>query len=331
MKNIDSKVRFGVIGTNYITDNVLACAFNDPRFELTAVYSRTMERGQMFAAKYGVENVFCSLEDMAASGLVDAVYVASPNASHARQAIFFLERGIHVLCEKAFASNTQEVRAMIEAARGSGATLMEALMPTVTPNFRTVINSMPLIGTPRKYFSAYCQYSARYNDFKQGIIHNAFRADMASGAAMDIGIYTIYPMAVLFGKPKSIKATGTLLHTGVDGQGSAVLEYDGLEATIVYSKICQATIPTEIVGEDGTLKINKSNIMSTVTFTTRSGEATDLSQPHPKGEYFYEIEEFINLINNNEQQSKINSWDASITAMEILDEIRRQVGYGGCF
>jgi len=36
---------------------------------------------------------------------------------------------------------------------------------------------------------------------------------------MDIGVYTIYPMVVLFGKPNKIQASGVKLSTGVDGQG----------------------------------------------------------------------------------------------------------------
>ena len=39
------KVRFGVVGTNFISDWVIAGAREDPRFELVAVCSRTRERG----------------------------------------------------------------------------------------------------------------------------------------------------------------------------------------------------------------------------------------------------------------------------------------------
>ena len=40
------KLRFGVVGTNFITDWVIAGAREDERFELTAVCSRTRERGE---------------------------------------------------------------------------------------------------------------------------------------------------------------------------------------------------------------------------------------------------------------------------------------------
>ena len=73
------KIRFGVVGSNFITDWVLAGAKEDERFELSAIYSRTRERGEEFAAKHNIPHVFTSLEEMVSSDLIDAVYIASPN------------------------------------------------------------------------------------------------------------------------------------------------------------------------------------------------------------------------------------------------------------
>ena len=61
-----------MVGTNFITDWVIAGAREDERFELTAVCSRTRERGEEFAAKHGIPHVFTSLDAMAASDEVDA-------------------------------------------------------------------------------------------------------------------------------------------------------------------------------------------------------------------------------------------------------------------
>ena len=116
------KVRFGVVGTNFITDWVIAGARQDARFELAAVYSRTQERADEFAAKHGIPHTFTSLEEMAKSPLIDAVYIASPNFLHASQSILCMRHGKHVLCEKPFASNAWEAKQMIEASRRYGGT-----------------------------------------------------------------------------------------------------------------------------------------------------------------------------------------------------------------
>ncbi|MCG2947443.1 gfo/Idh/MocA family oxidoreductase, partial [Escherichia coli] len=47
-------IRFGVIGTHWITESLLEAASHVEDFKLTAVYSRTEERAQEFASKYNV-------------------------------------------------------------------------------------------------------------------------------------------------------------------------------------------------------------------------------------------------------------------------------------
>ena len=44
----------------------------------------------------------------------------------------------HVLCEKPLASNAREARAMIAASQQYNVTLMEAMKPTLTPNFHAL-------------------------------------------------------------------------------------------------------------------------------------------------------------------------------------------------
>ena len=46
-------VRLACIGTNFITDWLLEGIREVEGIELSAVYSRTMEKGKEFAAKYG--------------------------------------------------------------------------------------------------------------------------------------------------------------------------------------------------------------------------------------------------------------------------------------
>ncbi len=329
------KVRFGIVGTNFISDWVIAGARQDARFELAAVYSRKQETADAFAAKHAIPHTFVSLEEMARSPLIDAVYIASPNFLHAEQSILCMQHGKHVLCEKPLASNAREARAMIAASRQYHVTLMEAMKPTLTPNFRAVRGNLQRVGTVRRYFSAYCQYSSRYDKFKEGIVLNAFRPEFSNGAMMDIGVYTIYPMVVLFGKPKRIQASGILLSSGVDGQGAVNFEYDGMNATVLYSKIADSSLPTEIEGEEGNIRLDRVNIISRVTFQPRVAAASgrgavakpeDISVATEQDEYYYEVAEFIDLIQAGKRESAVNSHANSLLTMEIIDEVRRQLG-----
>ena len=100
---------------------------------------------------------------------------------------------------------------------------------------------------------------------------NAFRPELSNGAMMDIGIYTVYPMVVLFGRPRKIDASGIVLSSGADGQGAVNFEYEGMNATVLYSKIANSSLPTEIQGEDGNITLDRINIIGEVTFYSSSG------------------------------------------------------------
>ena len=321
------KIRFGIIGTNFVSDWVVSGGLEDNRFEPIAVCSRKEETAKAFAEKYGIPHIFTSVEEMAASPLVDAVYIASPNALHAQQSICCMQHGKHVICEKAFASNAREARQLIETAKRQGVVLMEALKTTLTPAFKAVIDHLPEIGVIRRYFSCYCQYSSRYDKLKEGIVLNAFMPELSNGATMDIGVYTIYPMVVLFGKPTTIHATGTKLSSGVDAQASVNFTYEnGLIATVLYGKIADSSLPTEIQGESGAIQLDRINIISEVTLTNRKCAPINIRPETKHDDYYYEIAEFIDIIQSGRKESTINSLDNTLITMEILDEIRRQSG-----
>lgn len=329
------KIRFGVVGTNFISDWVIKGARQDERFELMAVCSRKQETADFFAARHQIPYTFTSLEEMAKSPFIDAVYIASPNFMHAAQSILCMKCGKHVLCEKPLASNAREAKEMIRISRMHHVTFMEAMKPTLTPNFRTVQEHLSKIGTIRRYFSSYCQYSSRYDKFKEGIVLNAFNPELSNGAIMDIGIYTIYPMVVLFGRPLKIEATGLVLSSGADGQGAVNFIYEGMNATVLYSKIANSSLPTEIQGEDGNITLDRINTIRQVLLTPRAGatsgkeinlESRSISRLEDKDEYYYEVAEFINLILAGKQESAINSHENSLITLEIIDEIRRQLG-----
>lgn len=322
------KIRFGIIGTNFISDWMIEGAKCDPRFEAVAVCSRHEDTGQAFADKHHIPQVFTSLEAMAESETIDAVYVASPNFLHASQSILCMKHGKHVLCEKPMASNALEVKKMINAARRNKVVLMEAMIPTASPQFEAILEGIDRIGRFRRYSASYCQYSSRYDNLRRGIVANAFKPECSSGAVMDIGVYCIYPMVALFGKPYQVIASVTKLSTGVDGQGTVIGKYDGFDAVIQYSKITDSQLPTEIQGEYGTVTIDRINNPRKVIFTPcdKSLPAEDLTVDAPFSPYYYEMKEFIDLIVSGKRESTNNSHDNSLGSISIIDEIRRQGG-----
>jgi scyllo-inositol 2-dehydrogenase (NADP+) len=319
-------IRFGIVGTNFITVQLLESVKNLKDFTLSAVYSRKEETALEFAARYGVEVTYTNLDEMAKSDTIDAVYIASPNSLHASQAITFLSNGKHVLCEKPMASNTIELKMMQDAAIEHNVLLMEAMKSTLTPNFKIIQENIHKIGKVRRYFANYCQYSSRYDAYKQGTVLNTFNPAFSNGSIMDLGVYGLYPLVVLFGQPKAVKSTGVMLDSGVDGEGSILLQYDEMDAVILHSKINNSYIPSEIQGENGSILIDKISTPDKIEIRYKDGTVEDISQIQEHPHMFYEVEEFIQLIKSKQTESKINSFLHSKITAEITEEVRKQVG-----
>ncbi|MCR1899125.1 Gfo/Idh/MocA family oxidoreductase [Irregularibacter muris] len=319
-------IRFGVIGTSWITEEFIRCASLVKDFQLNAVYSRTEKRASEFAGKYGIKHVFTDLEEMAASNVLEAVYIASPNSYHSKQAILFLKNNIHTLCEKPIASNTTELTEMINTARENNVVLMEAMKSIYLPNFKAIKDNLCKIGKIHKYFASYCQYSSRYDLYKAGENPNTFDKKFSNGSLMDIGIYCIYPLITLFGIPKDIKASGTILKSGVDGEGNLLLQYDDMNGVIIHSKITDSSIEAEIQGEKGNMIIDKIHTPEKIIINYRNGEREDITISQSQDILYYETYQFIESIKNRNIESEMNTLHLSLQVMEVLDSARKQVG-----
>ena len=85
-------VRFGIIGTNWISGDFVKAVKSTEGCGVRAVYSRKKETAEEFIKKYEIENgkIFTNLEEMAESNEIDAVYISSPNSLHGKQSLIFL-------------------------------------------------------------------------------------------------------------------------------------------------------------------------------------------------------------------------------------------------
>lgn len=320
------KVKFGMIGTNFISDWFMEASKHQPLFQLVSVYSRTLEKAHDFGSIYGATKHYDNLEEMVSSPEIDCVYIASPNSLHSVQAVLCMKHKKHVLVEKPFASNSKEAQAMIAAAKENNVILMEAMKTTQLPNFKLIKENLNKIGKVRRYFGNFCQYSSRYDKFKEGIIENAFKLELSNGALMDIGVYCIYPMVALFGLPKKITGNAILLSTGVDGEGSACCIYDDMIGDIQFSKITSSFVPSEIQGENGSIVFENLLNFNKVKIIYRNGTEEVLSKEQAKDDMIYEIEEFISLVKGNKKDSEDNSLQNSFYVMNIMDKIRKDIG-----
>jgi len=108
-------IRTAIIGAGKVADTHARVLAELPNSEFVAVCSRTAEKAEALAARYGVK-AYTDVSVMVAQMGVEAVMVCTPHPAHAAPAVQAIENGAHVLIEKPLASSLADCDAMLSAA-----------------------------------------------------------------------------------------------------------------------------------------------------------------------------------------------------------------------
>ena len=94
-----------------------------PGVEVTALCDPARPRLESMGRRYGVTQLFDSVDDLVAAQVADAVHVLVPPGAHLPAAMPCLKAGLHVLVEKPLALHQDEIDQLEAAAAASGAVL----------------------------------------------------------------------------------------------------------------------------------------------------------------------------------------------------------------
>ncbi|MGI8908263.1 MAG: Gfo/Idh/MocA family protein [Candidatus Sumerlaeaceae bacterium] len=87
--------------------------------QVVACSDISLERAQKFAVEKEIPSAYASFIEMFEAEKLDAISVCTPNYAHCEPTVEALQRGMHVLCEKPIAMNSEEAQKMVNAARTS--------------------------------------------------------------------------------------------------------------------------------------------------------------------------------------------------------------------
>ncbi len=263
------------IGTSTITEHFLRACQMTKRYSFHACCSRDPEKAEVFRDKFQFSKAYSSLEALAQDPKVDAVYIASPNALHYAQSKLLLNAGKHVICEKPITTCAAEYEQLLELADSRGLIYMEAIMSRHAPGRKLLTEALQQIGTISQARMDFCQRSSRYDAAIAGEYTNIFDMSLAGGALMDLGVYCVYGALDLLGQPVDVKASAAYLPNGADIAGSAILTYPGFLATLSYSKAGQSSCGTEIIGDQGVVRIGSVSQYADIHLV-KNGKQTQL-------------------------------------------------------
>ncbi|MCA1757893.1 MAG: Gfo/Idh/MocA family oxidoreductase [Bacteroidales bacterium] len=291
---------------------------------LYAVGSRSADRAEEFAKKYGFQKSYGSYEELLSDPDLDIVYIASPHSHHYRHTMMALEAGRNVLCEKAFSHNRIEVEEMIEKASAGSLFLMEALWPPFQPSYRMardVIESGELgeIVHLRSHFAFVAPYDP------EGRLYNP---ELAGGALLDIGIYPVMDALSFMGVPKLISAVAGIAPTGVDHTIDIRFDYGNGRTASLYASIQSwGGTATEIFCTKGKILLERGTGKGQICQISREGKETVTERWDTATNGFeHEAAEVMKSIGERRCQSSVVPWSFSIDLITILDSVRGKIG-----
>ena len=162
------ELRLGTIGSGSIVHTILDNVKLVDGIRLTAVYSRTEEKGSQLAAEYGAERVYTDLDAFLGDEEMNTVYIASPNLLHYEQTKKALLAGKHVICEKPFCTKAEQARELTALAKEKQLFLADAVPTAFLPNLEALKKELPKVGRVKLVLGNYSQYSSRYDQVLKG-------------------------------------------------------------------------------------------------------------------------------------------------------------------
>jgi predicted dehydrogenase len=325
MTTTNRPIRWGILATGWIAREFVTDLSQLPDHQAVAVGSRTQATADAFAAEFGIARAYSSYESLVTDPEVDVVYVATPHPAHLSAALMAIENGKAVLVEKPFTLNAAQARQLIDAARGRGTFLMEAMWARFTPKFarlREVVAS-GILGDLVYLTAEHGQSFAPDPEFR------LFAPDLGGGALLDLGIYPVSFAHMVFGPPTKITAVSTAAFTGVDATTSVILQYaDGKQAVLTTSLAAASNNPAGVYGSAARVEIDGWFYRErSFTVTATDGRVLErYHEPYSGWGLRFQAAEVGRCLREGLTESPILTLDETLAVMHTMDEIRRQIG-----
>ncbi|MEP6756575.1 MAG: Gfo/Idh/MocA family oxidoreductase [Chthonomonadales bacterium] len=119
---MSKSLRVGLVGCGAMGQAHLSVWQKIPIAQVTAICDPNLERAKSAGDPIGAV-AFVGLEEMCASGLIDAIDISTPSGMHADQGMVGARHGLHVLVEKPVDLVIAKAEALVDACESAGVTL----------------------------------------------------------------------------------------------------------------------------------------------------------------------------------------------------------------
>ena len=221
-----------------------------PRIEIVAALDSDPNVGPLDGLP-----LFRDRSSLLAAGPLDFVDVCTPPSSHLPLALWALENGLHVLCEKPVAVTRADAETLTTAARKAGRVVIPCHQYRFNPVWQQIGEWVRQGAIGHWHLAELSVYRLRADG--GAVPWRSLRADSSGGILLDHGTHLLYSLFDLGGEPKTVQAwTGRLRHREYEVEDTAQLLIgfaDRLATVLLTWAAGHRENRVRIIGERGTI------------------------------------------------------------------------------
>jgi len=312
-------VKFGVLGAGRIA-KTFSSAVSGIHENLYAIASRDLTKAKQFQSEFGYSVAYGSYEELLDDPSVVCVYVATPHSLHFEQMKMCLEKGKHILCEKAFTLNREQAKIIFEIADEKKLFVMEAMWTRFLPTIQEIqkLVAEDAIGDIFQIEASFGFESTK--NLKDRLLNPV----LGGGALLDIGIYPITLANLFLGVPDSFESNAFFHPSGVDTSAKITYFYPEAEAILNMSFMDNIGNDAYIYGTKGYFHIPNFHACEVATLYNNNHKVVKMIEhKHLVNGMEYEIFETIKCIRKKALESPVMTHETTLEILRQMDEIRK--------
>ena len=270
-----------LIGCGFFAQNQLRAWRDIEGVQVVALCDTDPIKLNTTGEEFSIKRQYTNAAEMFQDGGFETVDIATTVSSHRVLVEMAASKKIHVICQKPFAENIADARAMVSAVEATGKTLM------VHENFRwqsavrTVIEEVR-IGTIGDPFFGRVSFRSGYDVFAG----QPYLAEVERFIIEDLGIHILDISRALFGDVARVSAITRRVNPAIKGEDVATIlmaHKSGASSVVDCSYATRRqpeTFPEtmiEVDGDKGTIRLDSGYLMTIQV--NGASEKRDLSPP----------------------------------------------------
>lgn len=316
-------MKFAILGPGGIANAMATAVSGLDKVEKYAIGSRSMERAEEFAKKWGFEKAYGSYEELVQDPEIDLIYVASPHSHHYEHAKLCLENGKGVLVEKAFTVNAAQAEELVALAKEKNVLLAEAIWTRYMPS-RKMIEDLIDAGTIGKVTSLTANLGYELHNIKR-----LQEPELAGGALLDLGVYPInFAKMVMRKDIKEVTSHAVMSPKGIDWMNSITLIFEDDTMAVLHSNMLAGMNRMGVIfGDKGYMEVQNINNCEEIRVYDLDHKLVATHKvPEQINGYEYEVISCIKALEEGKIECDEMPHEEILWVMRLMDRIRGDWG-----